>query len=227
MSVWGVSAVAMLDSSVNCVCMWSTKKLTMPAYCVATNCNNSQTTPGITMHELPCNRHTVRWKWIQFIQLNELIFLLHHITPICVVSTSVSAISQTPWNTACWSWHDVPVLFQNPAWQAQTDTAVSVWVSWAKYQCRLRSLSWPFCTDSPEWHSRHMVTWFGRHGDTFGSTENPFFCAFITLRSQFHLHHRSQWALTEIVSKITLTLDLSFKWLNSGFKLFIQEVPVL
>ena len=23
----------------------------MPAYCVAANCNNSQTTPGITMHE--------------------------------------------------------------------------------------------------------------------------------------------------------------------------------
>ena len=29
----GVSAVVMLDSSVNCVCVWSTKKLTMPAYC--------------------------------------------------------------------------------------------------------------------------------------------------------------------------------------------------
>ena len=36
----------------------------------------------------------------------------------------------------------------------------------------------------------------------------PFFCAFITLRSQFHLHHRSQRALTEIVSKITPNLGL-------------------
>ena len=54
-SVWGVSAVAILDSSVNCVCVWSTKKLTMPVYCVASNCNDLQTTPGITMHELPCN----------------------------------------------------------------------------------------------------------------------------------------------------------------------------
>ena len=26
-SVWGVSAVAILDSSVNCVCVWSTKKV--------------------------------------------------------------------------------------------------------------------------------------------------------------------------------------------------------
>ena len=39
----------------------------------------------------------------------------------------------------------------------------------------------------------------------------PFFRAFITLRSQFHLHHCSQRALTEIMSKITPTLDLSFK----------------
>ena len=110
---------------------------------------------------------------------NELTFLLRRITPICVASTSVSAISQTPWNTS-WcllrSWH-VPVLFKNPAWQAQTDTALSLWVSRAKYQFRLRSSSWPFCSDSPEWRSRHMVTWFGRHGDAFGSVRQkmPFF----------------------------------------------------
>ena len=80
MSVWGVSAVAMLDSSVNCVCMWSTKKLTMPAYCVAANCNNSQMTPGITMHELPCNRPAVRQKWIKFTQFkqNDFLAALHH-----------------------------------------------------------------------------------------------------------------------------------------------------
>ena len=164
-SVWGVSAVAILDSSVNCVCVWSTKKLTMLAYCVAANYNNSQTTPGITMHEL------------SLYNSNELTFLLRRIIPICVASTSVSAISQTPWNTA-WgllrSWHDVPVLFQNPAWQAQTDMAVSLWVSRAKYQFHLRSSSWPFCSDSPEWHSRHMVIWFGCHGNTFSTTENAF-----------------------------------------------------
>ena len=172
-SVWGVSVVAILDSSVNCVCVWSTKKLTMPAYCVATNCNNSQMTPGITMHELPRTRPAVRRKWVY--NSNDLTFLLRRVTPICVASTSVSAISQTPWNIACWSWHDVPVLFQNPAWQAQTDTAVSLWVSRAKYQFRLQSWSWPFCSNSPEWCSRHMVTWFGRHDDAFGMTENAIF----------------------------------------------------
>ena len=152
-----------------------------------------------------------RYKSYYYYNSNELTFLLRHITPICVASTSVSAISQTPWNAA-WgllqSWHDVPVLFQNPAWQAQTDMAVSLWVSQAKYQFRLRSSSWPFCSDSPEWRSRHMVMWFGCHGDAFGTTENVFFRAFITLRSQFHLHHCSQQALTEIVSKITPNLGL-------------------
>ena len=79
-SVWGVSAVAILDSSVNCVCVWSTKKLTMLAYCVATNCNNSQMTPGITMHELLCNQPAVRRKWIKFIQFKRADFLAvpHH-----------------------------------------------------------------------------------------------------------------------------------------------------
>ena len=79
-SVWGVSAVAILDSSVNCVCVWSTKKLTMPACCVAANCNNSQTTPGITMHELPRNRPAVRRKWIKFTQFKRSDFLAapHH-----------------------------------------------------------------------------------------------------------------------------------------------------
>ena len=79
-SVWGVSAVAILDSSVNCVCVWPTKKLTMPAYFVAANCNNSQTTPGITMHELPRNRPVVRRKWIKFIQFKRADFLAapHH-----------------------------------------------------------------------------------------------------------------------------------------------------
>ena len=49
---------------------------------------------------------------------------------------------------------------------------------------------------------------FQRHADAFGTTENACFRAFITFRSQFHLHHRSQRALTEIVSKITLNLGL-------------------
>ena len=52
----------------------------MPAYCVAANCNNLQTTPGITMHELPRNRPAVRRKWIKFIQFKRADFFAapHH-----------------------------------------------------------------------------------------------------------------------------------------------------
>ena len=59
--------------------------------------NNSQTTPGITMHELPCATDP-QWgeSGLNLYNSNELTFLLRHITPICVASTSVSAISQTP-----------------------------------------------------------------------------------------------------------------------------------
>ena len=123
-----------------CMCVVD-KKLPVPDYCVATNCNTSQMTPGITMRKLPRNRPAVRQKWIKFIQFKWADFLAApHITPICEASTSVSAISQTPWNTACRSWHDVPVLFQNPAWQAQTDTAVSGKVSISSSELELAIL---------------------------------------------------------------------------------------
>ena len=49
---------------------------------------------------------------------------------------------------------------------------------------------------------------FQRHGDAFGTTKNACFHAFITLRSQFHLHHCSQQTLMEILSKITPNLGL-------------------
>ena len=120
-SVWGVSAVAILDSSVNCVCVWATKKLSMPAYCVAANCNNSQTTPGITMHELPRNRPAVRRKWIKFIQFKRADFLAapHH-AHLCSEHFSECENRKPhgiPHGVLLRSWHDVPVLFKNPAWR--------------------------------------------------------------------------------------------------------------
>ena len=141
--------VAILDSSVNCVCLWSTKMLTMAAYCVAANCNNSQTTPGITMHELPCNRIAVRRKWIKFIQFKRADF------------------PAAPHHAHLCSEHFSECDFANPVGFASklircsgtlskscltgsNDTAVSLWVSRAKYQFHLRSSSWPFCSDSPE-----------------------------------------------------------------------------
>ena len=161
MSVWGVSAVAILDSSLNCVCMWSTKKLTMLAYCVAANCNNSQTTPGITMHELPHNQPAVRQKWIKFIQFKWADFLAaRHHAHLCSEHFSecnfanpmeyrMGFASKLTWCSSTLS----KSCLTGSNW---TDMAVSLWVSQAKYQFHLRSSSWPFCSDSPEWHSRHM-----------------------------------------------------------------------
>ena len=52
-------------------CVWSTKVLTMPAYCIAANSNKSQATQSITMHEFPRNRPAVRRKWVKFVQFTE------------------------------------------------------------------------------------------------------------------------------------------------------------
>ena len=72
----------------------------MPAYCVAANCNNSQMTPGITMHELPRNRPAVRRKWIRFIQFKRADFLAapHH-AHLCSEHFSECDFAN-PWNTA-------------------------------------------------------------------------------------------------------------------------------
>ena len=183
----------------------------MLAYCVATNCYNLQTTPGITMHELPRNRPAVRRKWIKFIQFKRA-FLLRRITPIYVVSTSVSVILWTPWNTAwglLWSWHDVLVLSKSCLTGSNWYGCILVGLL-GKVSVSSSELELAILQRLPEWHSRQMVMWFGCHGDAFGTTENAFFHAFITLRSQFHLHHCSQLALMEIMSKITPKLGPVF-----------------
>ena len=140
----------MLQSSVNCVCVWSTKKLPMPAYCVAANCNNSQTTPGITMHELPRNRPAVKRKWIKFIQFKRADFLAaphhthlrsEHFSECDFANPMEYRMSKL---TRCSS------TLSKSCLTGSNDTAVSLLVSRAKYQFRLRSSSWPFCSDSPE-----------------------------------------------------------------------------
>ena len=186
----------------------------MPAYCVATNCNNSQTTPGITMpHELQRNRPAVRRKWIKFIQFKRADFLavLHH-AHLCSKHLSERDFANPMEYRMSKLTRCSGTLSKSCLTGSNWYGCILVGLSGRKYQFRLGSSSWPFCSDSPEWRSRHMVTWFGRHSDAFGMTENALFSesfrAFITLRSQFHLHHRSQWALTEIVSKITPNLGL-------------------
>ena len=184
----------------------------MPAYCVAANCNNSQTTPGMTMHELPRNRPAVRRKWIKFIQFKRADFLAapHH-AHLCSEHFSECDFAnpmEYRMGFALKLTRSVPVLFQNPAWQAQTGTV---------YPCGSLGQSISFVFGARVGHfaatpqSDVVGIWsrfFLRHGDAFGTTENAPFRTFITLKSQFHLQHRSQRALTEIVSKINLGLVL-------------------
>ena len=70
-SVLGVSAVAILDCSLNVYACGRQKALTMPAYCVAANCNNSQATQNITMHEFPRNRPAVRRNWVKLVHFKR------------------------------------------------------------------------------------------------------------------------------------------------------------
>ena len=198
----------MLDSSVNCVCMWSTKKLTMPAYCVATNCNNSQTTPGITMHELLRNRPAVGRKWIKFIQFKRTDFVAapHH-AHLCSEHLS--------------EW------FRKPHGILHVEADTMFWYSFKILPDRLKLIRLYPCGSLGQSISVVFGAWVGHFAATPQSDvvgiwtrdlgimamlsvqqKMPFFHAFITLRSQFHLHHRSQWALTEIVSKITPNLGL-------------------
>ena len=161
----------MLDSSVNCVCVWSTKKLTMLAYCVAANCNTLQTTPGIVMHKLPHNQPAVRWKWIKFIHFKQADFLAapHH-AHLC--SEHLSECNFTnPME------YRMLKLTQCSGTLSKSCLTGSNW-----YGCILVGLSGKVSVSSSElklailqWRSRHMVTWFGRHGNAFGTTENAFF----------------------------------------------------
>ena len=148
---------------------------TMPAYCVAANCNNSQTTPGITMHELPPNRPAVRRKWIKFIQFKRADFLAapHH-AHLCSEHFSECDFAN-------------PMEYRKSKLTRCSGTLSKSCLTGSNwYGCILVGLSGKISVSSsefelailqrsPEWRSRHMVTWFGRHGDAFGKTENACF----------------------------------------------------
>ena len=59
------------DCSLNVYACGRQKALTMPAFCVAANCNNSQATQSVTMHEFPRNRPAMGRRWVQFVQFKR------------------------------------------------------------------------------------------------------------------------------------------------------------
>ena len=177
----------------------------MPAYCVATNCNNSQKTPGITMHELLHSRPAVRRKWIKFIQFKRADFLAgpHH--------AHLRSEHFSECNFANPMEYCVSKLTRCSGTLSKSCLTGSNW-----YGCILVGLLGNVSVSSLELElaipqSDVVGIWSRDLGIMVTLSVRQkmhFFRAFITLKSQFHLHHCSQQALTEIVSKITPNLGL-------------------
>ena len=149
------------------------------------------------MHELPRNRPAVRRKWIKFIQFKRADFLAapHH-AHLC-------------------SKHFSECNFANPMEYRYSFKILPGRLKLIRlYPCGSLGQSISFVFGARVGHfaatTRSDIVQVGiwSRGDAFDTTENAFFRAIITLRSQFYLHHRSHRALTEIVSKITPNLGL-------------------
>ena len=161
------------------------------------------------MHELPRSQPAVRRKWIKFIQFKRADFLAapHHVH-LC-------------------SEHFSQCDFANPMEYCMGFASKLTRCSGTLSKSCLTGSNWYGCGSLG--HSISFV--FGARVGHFAVTPQsdvvgiwscdlgvmatlsvrqkmPFLCAFITLRSQFHLHLRSQWALMEIVSKITPNFGL-------------------
>ena len=165
------------------------------------------------MHELPRNRPAVRRKWIKFIQFKQADFLAapHH-AHLCSEHFSECDFANPMEYRMGFASKPLTRCSSIQSFKILPDRLNLIRL----YPCRSLGQSFSFVFGARVGHFAanpqsdvYMVKWFGRHGDAFRTIENAFFRAFITLRSQFHLHHRSQRALTEIVSKITPKLGLT------------------
>ena len=159
-----------------------------------------QTTPGIKMHELPRNRPAVRRKWIKFIQFKRSDFLAapHH-AHLCSEHFSERDFAN--------------LLEYRYSFKILPGRLKLIRL----YPCGSLGQSISFVFGARVGHfaatpqSDVVGIWprdLGGVATLSVRQKMPFFRAFITHRSQFHLHHRSQWALTEIVSKVTHNLGL-------------------
>ena len=114
--------------------------------------------------------------------------------PVCTVNSGISATGRMFWSSFS---KILPDGFE-PIWLYAGPSGPLFLIF------KLAILSQPH---SPAWCGTHVCL-----SDPFDTTENLSFCAFITLRPLFHPHHPSQSAFMETVSKITPTMDLSFKY---------------
>ena len=170
------------------------------------------------MHELPRNRPAVRRKWIKLIQFKPADFLAapHH-AHLCSEHFSECDFA----NPMEYLHVEADMMFRC-SFKILPDRLklirlLSLWVSRAKYQCRLRARVGHFAATPQNDVVGIWVTWFGRHGDASVRQKMLFFFFLLF----FPVHYNSQMtdsptssfsaSLTEIVSKSPLTLDLSFK----------------
>ena len=185
------------------------QNLTTPAYCVAVNCNNSQTTPGITMHELPRNQPAVRQKWIKFIQFKRADFLAapHH-AHLCSEHFCECNFCKP---------HGIPLVKADTMFRYSFKILPDRFKLIQLYPCGSlgQRISFVFVAQFGHLAATPQSDVVGIWSHDLGvmatlsvQQKMAFFRAFITLRSQFHLHQRSQRALTGIVSKITPHLGL-------------------
>ena len=184
----------------------------MLAYCIAANCNNLQNTPGITIHELLHNWPSLRRKWIKFIQFKWADFLdAPHHTHLCSEHFSECDFAN-PMEYRMGFCFEADTMFRC-SFKILPDRLKLIWL----YPCGSLGQSVSFVFGARVGHfaatpqSDVVGIWsrdLGVMATLLVRQKMPFFHAFITLRSQFHLHHRSQRALTEIVSKITPNLGL-------------------
>ena len=155
----------------------------MPTYCVAANCNNSQTTPGITMHELPRNRPAVRRKWINFIQFKRADFLAapHH-AHLCNEHFSECDFAN-PMEYRMGFCFEADTLFWY-SFKIMPDRLKLIWL----YPCGCLGQSVSFVFGARVGHfaatpqSDVVGIWsrdLGRYDNAFGTTENAFFVVFL------------------------------------------------
>ena len=164
------------------------------------------------MHELPRNRPAVRRKWIKFIQFKRTDFLAapHH-AHLCSEHFSECDFAN-PMEYRSGVCFEDDTMFRY-SFKILPDRLKLIRL----YPCGSLGQSISFVFGARVGHfaatpqSDVVGIWsrdLGVMATLSAQQKMPFFRAVITLRSQFHLHHRSQRALTEIVSKITPYLGL-------------------
>ena len=158
------------------------------------------------------NRPAMRWKWIKFIQFKWSDFLaVPHHTHLCSEHFSECDFAN-PMELPHGVCFEADMMFRY-SFKILSGRLILIWL----YPCGSlgQSISFVFRAWVGHFAATPQSVVVGIWSRDLGVMATlsvrqklPFFHAFITLISQFHLHHCSQWTLMEIVSKITPNFGL-------------------